>query len=131
MTTDHGISSPDADAADGDGDGDDTRVILSVTVFSLQAVPGLDALRKRRDTAGYRYDIESLSFDEPDAEVRANTLNDALLARVALLAPASEALHRPDVWVRFFVTLPRGAETITAETVRALASVNATLWIDA
>lgn len=124
MTTDHGFSS--SDAAD-----DDTRVILSVTVFSLQAVPGLDALKKRRDTDGYRYDIESLSFDEPDAEVRADTLNDALLARVALLAPAAEALHRPDVRVRFFVTLPRGAETITAETVRALASVNATLWIDA
>ena len=112
-------------------DDDEGHVILSVTVFGQNEVPGLDALTERREADGVRYDIETFAFDETDAGARAEKLNDAILERVALLAPAAEALHRADVWVRFFVTLPRGAETLRADTVRALADVNATLWIDA
>ena len=112
-------------------DDDEGHVILSVTVFGQNEVPGLDALTERREADAVRYDIETFAFDETDAGARAEKLNDAILERVALLAPAAEALHRADVWVRFFVTLPRGAETLRADTVRALADVNATLWIDA
>ncbi|WP_157550843.1 hypothetical protein [Microbacterium sp. Root553] len=106
-------------------------MILSVTVFGQDDVPGLEALTEHREADGIRYDITTFSFDETDADTRADMLNDAILDRVALLTPAAEALHRTDVWVRFFLTLPHGAETIRAETVRALAAVNATLWIDA
>ncbi|KQZ23923.1 hypothetical protein ASD43_05815 [Microbacterium sp. Root553] len=112
-------------------DDDDGHVILSVTVFGQDDVPGLEALTEHREADGIRYDITTFSFDETDADTRADMLNDAILDRVALLTPAAEALHRTDVWVRFFLTLPHGAETIRAETVRALAAVNATLWIDA
>ncbi len=48
-----------------------------------------------------------------------------------LAAVPRDALHDPDAFVRLFLTLPRGAETIDAETVKRLAEVNATVWIDA
>ena len=110
---------------------DDSQVILSVTAFGENPIPALEAFEVPQKNGGFRYDVGHVVFEESDWNARADALNDALTEHVARLAPAAAALHRPDVWVRFFLTLPRGAETITAEAVHGLASVNATLWIDA
>lgn len=120
---------PEADVSPNDED--DSQVILSVTAFGENPIPALEAFEVPQADGGFRYDVGHVVFKESDWSARADVLNDALTEHVARLTSATAALHRPDVWVRFFLTLPRGAETITAETLRGLASVNATLWIDA
>ena len=112
-------------------DDDDWEVILSVTAFGEKPIPALNVYATPQEDDSFRYDIGHVVFDEPNSSARADVLNEVLNEHVALLAPAANTLRRPDVWVRFFLTLPSGAETISADTVRALASVNATLWIDA
>lgn len=104
--------------------------MLSVTVFGDQPVPGLEASATPADD-GFRYDIGHVKFEERDGKARADVLNAVLDEHVDRLIPVAAELHRPDVFVRFFLTLPHGAETVHADTLKRLASVNATLWIDA
>ncbi len=121
----------ESDALPDDADNDHSMIILSVTVFSEDRIDGLAIFEVPSENGVFRYDVAHVDFEERDGNRRADVLNDTLNENIARLVPMAEALHAPGVWVRFFLTLPHGAETIAAETVRGLASVNATLWIDA
>lgn len=51
---------------------------------------------------------------------------------LGLVEPIPRAsLHDPGAFVCLFMTLCRGAETIDAKTLKRLADVKATIWIDA
>jgi hypothetical protein len=120
-----------SDPPQDDEDDDHSMIILSVTAFSEERIDELATFEVPWEDGVFRYDVGHVDFEEPDWDRRADVLNDMLNENIARLAPVADALHAPGAWVRFFLTLPRGAETIAAETVRGLASVNATLWIDA
>jgi hypothetical protein len=73
-----------------------------------------------------------VTFDEPNWEARAEKLNAVILEFVDRLHGVSPAvLNSPETFVRLFMTLPAGAETLDAGTVKRLADVGATIWIDA
>lgn len=118
------------------GDGEDTGyVIVSLHVFSNDAIAELDAWRiepKGSEAGPITYKIGTISFEEPCWERRIDALQatiDELLDRLANVPRAR--FHEADTFSRLYLTLPAGAETISAETVKRLAEVNAVLWIDA
>lgn len=114
---------------------DDTgHVIASFTVFSPTPIDALAEHLVVRDPPedAHRYDFGTVTFNELDAYRRADRLRetiDAFLNR--LVDVPREDLHASGAFVRLFITFPRGAETIQAQTVQRLAEVNATIWIDA
>lgn len=120
---------------DPDLDGDaDCWVTVSLSVFGAGRIERLeDYLQESAGpTDEHRYHLGTTTFNEPSwdrrAETLATTIND-LLDRLASIPP--DVLHAPTAFVRLFLTLPSGAETIDAKTLKRLAEVNATVWIDA
>ncbi|MDY0910731.1 hypothetical protein [Microbacterium sp. CFBP9034] len=125
MTDDLGVEDTD------DGEG---HVIVSFTVISVAPIEGLaQYLSESRTPADeFFYDLGTTSFEEREAEARADRLEATINAFLDLLEPIPhEALHDPGAFVRLFMTLCRGAETIHAKTLKRLADANATIWIDA
>jgi hypothetical protein len=114
---------------------DDGHVIVSLSVDSETNIAELGRWRmdsESDDAAQNSFDLGTISFDEPDWERRVIVLHstiDALLDRLAEVP--RDRLHQAGTIVRLFLTLPAGAETISAETVKRIAEVNAVLWIDA
>lgn len=121
-------SDPEAEA------GDNGYVIVSFTVISTAPIEGLaQYLRDSRTPADeFFYDLGTTSFEEPGSEARADKLQATINGFLDLVEPIPRAvLHHPGAFVRLFMTLCRGAETIDAKTLKRLADVNATIWIDA
>lgn len=113
---------------------DDGHVIVSFDVSSELPIEELkEYLREpKRPTGELRYLLGTTDFDEPSWERRASLLGSTINGFIDLLATIPrDVLHASTVFVRLYVTFPRGAETIDAQTVKRLAEVNATLWIDA
>ncbi|MFE1664560.1 hypothetical protein [Microbacterium sp. P02] len=113
---------------------DDSYVIVSFTVISAARIEGLTQYLAEPDTTfdGFFYDLGTTTFDEPGWEARADKLHQAINVSLDRVAPIPrELLTDPGTFVRLFVTLPSGAETIDAQTVKRLADANATIWIDA
>ena len=123
----------------GDGsitdDEDDGHVIVSLSVDSDEAIAELEGWRVDSDgtDVGYgAYRMGTISFDEPNGERRADALHAAMDTLLGRLADAPRArLRERGTVVRMHLTVPTGAETISAGMVTRLAEVNATLWIDA
>jgi hypothetical protein len=116
-----------------DPDVDAGQVIVSLTVFSADPIDQLASFGTER-AAGeseHRYSLGTITFDQPDWNARIDQLESALDTLLDFLDPLPEAvLHAEGTVVRIFMTLPRGAETISARLVRRLANLNVTLWID-
>lgn len=113
---------------------DDSHVIVSFTVISATRIEGLTQYLAEPTTTvdGFFYDLGSTTFDEPGWEARADKLHQAINASLDRVEPIPrELLNDPGTFVRLFVTLPSGAETIDAQTVKRLADANTTIWIDA
>lgn len=116
-----------------------TLVIFSLDVISEEPIPSLASLQAearphRIDDTHFQYHIGKVSFEEGDWTRRADLLDDAigeLLDRLDRTGVTPEELSDPAVFVRAFLTLPPGAETVRANLVQRLGRVNATLWIDA
>lgn len=122
--------SMDADGRDrGDG-----HVIVSFDVFSPKVIQELAdySSKIQAPTDSYRYRFETTTFDEPELQLRAakleSTINDYL---DRLQSVPRDVLHGQESFVRLYVSIPAGAETINARTVQRLAEANATIWIDA
>lgn len=109
------------------------HVIVSFSVFSLTRIGELSAFLEASSspTDDFHYRFGTTTFDEPAWERRAERLDAAINAFVDRLehVPRHE-LNAAGSFVRLFLTLPSGAETIDASTVKRLADVNATIWID-
>lgn len=119
---------------DPEDEADDGYVIVSFTVISQAPIEGLaQYLEGSRTPADeYFYSLGTTTFEEPGWEARADKLDATINAFLDLLEPIPrDVLHDPGAFVRLFMTLCRGAETLRAETVKRLADVNATIWIDA
>lgn len=109
-------------------------MILSFSVFSLTRIGELSAFLEEPSspTDEFHYQLGTTTFDEPAWERRAEQLRAAINAFVDQLEHVPrDVLNSPGSFVRLFVTLPSGAETIDANTVKRLGDVNATIWIDA
>jgi hypothetical protein len=113
---------------------DDSQVIVSFTVISATRIEGLTQYlaEPTATVGGFFYDLGTTTFDEPGWEARASKLHQAINASLDRVEPIPrEVLNDPGTFVRLFVTLPSGAETIDAQTVKRLADANTTIWIDA
>jgi hypothetical protein len=130
------VLTPETSAGDGSiaDDEDDGHVIVSLSVDSDEAIAELDAWRVDADDKdlGYSaYRLGTISFEEPDCERRADALRAAMDTLLDRLANVSRRrLNDRGTLLRLYVTVPSGAETISAKTVARLAEVNAALWID-
>ncbi|WP_413354678.1 hypothetical protein [Microbacterium sp. 1P06AB] len=110
------------------------HIIATFTVVAEAPVEGLEQYsRESRDPADpVVHHLGSVTIDEPDAKARADALESAIdvfLDRADHVP--RPVLHGPGVFVRLYVSFGHGAQTITSRTIRRLADVNATLWIDA
>ncbi|KTS11400.1 hypothetical protein [Microbacterium testaceum] len=117
-----------------DADADDGHVIISFDVSTAVRVGELEqSFRAQpRSSTSFRYRLGTVTFDEPDAKARADKLNAVIMEFVDRLHGVPPAvLDAPETFVRLFMTLPAGAETLHTETVKRLADVGATIWIDA
>jgi hypothetical protein len=113
---------------------DEGQVIASFTVISAARIEGLTQYLDEPTTAvdGFFYDLGTTTFDEPGWEARADKLHRAINAFLDRVEPIPrELLNDPGTFVRLFITLPSGAETIDAQTVKRLADANTAIWIDA
>lgn len=118
--------SPEAD--------DDGHVIVSFTVISAKRIEGLTEYLSEPTSSAedFFYDLGTTTFNEPGWEARADLLHQAINTLLDRVEPISrESLQDRGTFVRLFITLPSGAETIDAQTVKRLADANATIWIDA
>jgi hypothetical protein len=114
-------------------------MIFSLSVISEEPIGSLasyqtQARPRHAGNTHFHYDIGKVSFEEGEWRRRADLLNDAigeLLDRLDGTDVTPEELFDPGVFVRAFLTLPPGAETIRANLVQRLGRINATLWIDA
>ena len=107
---------------------------MSLTVFSAGPIDQLASLGGERaeGESEHHYALGTITFDQPDWSARIDELETALDTLLDLLDPVPQAvLHAEGTVVRLFMTLPRGAETISARLVRRFANANVTLWIDA
>lgn len=122
-------------AEDSDNKTDDVGfVIVSFTVVTAVPVEGL--VRHLRETRiegdEFIYDLGTETFEEPETQARANKLDATINGFLDLTRSIPrEVLHDPKAFVRLYLTFGRGAETVTAKTIKRLADVNATIWIDA
>ncbi|KTS91126.1 hypothetical protein NS183_05600 [Microbacterium testaceum] len=114
-------------------DADDGHVIVSFDVSTAVRVGELDQFRTQPGSApAFSYRLGTVTFDESNAKARADKLNAVIMEFVDRLHGVPPAvLDAPETFVRLFMTLPAGAETLHAETVKRLADVGATIWIDA
>jgi hypothetical protein len=116
-----------------DSDSGDGHVIISFDVSTAVRVSELEQVRTKSGSGPpFSYHLGTVTFDEPNWEARAEKLNAVILEFVDRLHGVSPAvLNSPETFVRLFMTLPAGAETLDAGTVKRLADVGATIWIDA
>jgi hypothetical protein len=118
------------DAAEDDDQG---QVIVSLDVFSPTPIEALSAFEwtsEARDD-GRRYQLGTIEFVEQDAEERAEALDSAVATLLGLLSGVPrELLFDEDAFVRLFLTLGRGAQTLRSSLVQRIAAVNGTVWID-
>lgn len=113
-------------------DADTGHVIVSLSVFTVVRIDELERYLRDRADSSFSYDLGTATFDEPAWEARADKLNATIHELVGQLASVPrDVLHAPESFVRLYMTLPSGAETLEARTVQRLAEVNATVWIDA
>lgn len=113
-------------------DADTGHVIVSLSVSTAVRVDELERYLRDPPVSPFVYDLGTVKFDEPAWEARADKLNATIHELVDQLASVPRAvLHAPESFVRLYMTLPSGAETLEARTVQRLAGVNATVWIDA
>lgn len=115
-------------------DADNGHVIVSFDVSTAVRVGELEQSFRAQpgSSTSFRYRLGTVTFDEPDAKARAGKLNAVILEFVDRLEGVPPAvLNAPETFVRLFMTLPAGAETLDAGTVKRLADVGATIWIDA
>ncbi|MDF2508416.1 MAG: Flp pilus assembly protein ATPase CpaF [Microbacterium sp.] len=122
----------DLDAVDDDDD-DHGQVIVSLDVFSPSPIEALSAFEwtsEPRDD-GWRYQLGTVDFDEPDADERAEALDSAVATLLGLLSEVPrEVLFAEGAFVRLFLTFGRGAQTLGSSLVQRIAAVNGTVWID-
>jgi hypothetical protein len=117
-----------------EADDDAGRVIVSLSVFSSSLVQELSQFLQGPSASPdkFHYRLGTATFDVPAWEPRAEMLHAAINDLLDRLERVPRALlNGPESFVRLFLTLPAGAETIDARTVKRLADVNATIWIDA
>lgn len=117
-----------------DPDADNGHVIVSFDVSTAVRVGELEQSFRAQpgSSTPFWYHLGTVTFDEPDWEARADKLNAVIMEFVDRLHGVPPAvLDAPETFVRLFMTLPAGAETLHAETVKRLADVGATIWIDA
>lgn len=118
--------------ADIEMDADTGQVIVSLSVSTAVRVDELERYLRDPPVSPFIYDLGRVKFDEPAWDARADKLNTTIHELVDRLESVPLAvLHAPESFVRLFMTLPSGAETLHAGTVKRLAEVNATVWIDA
>jgi len=113
---------------------DDGQVIVSFDVFSATPIDVLAPyLRESKAPSDeFHYDLGTTTFEESISSRRADRLETTIVDYIDRLAAVPrDLLHGDAAVVRLFVTLPSGAETIHAKTIKRLAEVNATIWIDA
>lgn len=120
----------DLDTTDHDDHG---LVIVSLDVFSPSPIEALSAFEwtsEPRDD-GWRYQLGTVSFDEPEADARADALDNAVMTLLDLLSEVPrEVLFDDRAFVRLFLTFGRGAQTLGSSLVQRIAAVNGTIWID-
>lgn len=120
----------DLDTTDHDDHG---LVIVSLDVFSPSPIEALSAFEwtsEPRDD-GWRYQLGTVSFDEPEADARADALDNAVTTLLDLLSEVPrEVLFDDRAFVRLFLTFGRGAQTLDSSLVQRIAAVNGTIWID-
>ncbi|MDF2558800.1 MAG: Flp pilus assembly protein ATPase CpaF [Microbacterium sp.] len=120
----------DLDTTDDDDHG---LVIVSLDVFSPSPIEALSAFEwtsEPRDD-GWRYQLGTVSFDEPEADARADALDNAVMTLLDLLSEVPrEVLFDDRAFVRLFLTFGRGAQTLDSSLVQRIAAVNGTIWID-
>lgn len=120
----------DLDTTDHDDHG---LVIVSLDVFSPSPIEALSAFEwtsEPRDD-GWRYQLGTVSFDEPEADARADALDNAVMTLLDLLSEVPrEVLFDDRAFVRLFLTFGRGAQTLDSSLVQRIAAVNGTIWID-
>ena len=124
-----------AETAPEDGvDGDDLGfIIVSLDVFSTAPIAELSAFERvdPNSDGERRYELGKISFEEEDATTRAQMLESTVLTLLDLLREVPRtALFDSGTFVRLFLTLGRGAQTLSSALVQKLAAVNATVWID-
>jgi len=110
------------------------HVIVSFTISAAAPIENLAQYLHPSPTPGaeFFYDLGMYTFEEPAAAARAKKLDATINGFLDLVeSTPRDALHHPEAFVRLFMTLGRGAETISATTLKRLADMNATLWIDA
>ncbi|BAJ75651.1 Flp pilus assembly protein, ATPase CpaF [Microbacterium testaceum StLB037] len=118
--------------SEADADDDAGHVIVSLSVSTTTRVDELERYLEDPSGPPFIYDLGMSSFDESAAEARADKLEMTITELVDRLEDVPRAvLHDPESFVRLYMTLPAGAETIGADIVKRLAEVNATIWIDA
>lgn len=108
-------------------------VIVSFTVLAATPIDGLVRYLHESRTRGdeFFYDLGTETFEEPEAQNRADKLDAAINGFLDLMEPIPrEVLHDSQAFVRLYMTFGRGAETVSAKALRRLAGVNATMWID-
>ncbi|WP_406246137.1 hypothetical protein ACI7YT_13795 [Microbacterium sp. M] len=117
-----------------DVDADDVGfVVVSFTVIAARPIDGLVRyLRESRTPDGeFFYDLGTETFEELEAENRADRLDAAINGMLDLVEHVPRSMfHDPHVFVRLYLTFGRGAETVSADALRRMADVNATMWID-
>ncbi|MFE6733925.1 hypothetical protein [Microbacterium sp. NPDC057650] len=115
-------------------DSADGYVIVSLTVVHADPIAELavyETFYERVTDGSHWYQLGTLSFSEKDAARRAEELDRTILTLIDRLDSApTELLRSEEVFTRLFITFPHGAETISASTLRRLADVGATIWLD-
>jgi hypothetical protein len=115
-------------------DSADGYVIVSLTVVHAVPITELAAYETfsgRVTDGSHWYQLGTISFEEKDSAQRAEELDRAILTLIDRLAGAPvDLLRSEEVFTRLFITFPHGAETISSSTLRRLADVGATLWLD-
>ena len=109
-------------------------VIVSFDVFTATRIEQLAEYSSESPSAGdgFHYSLGTTRFSEPSRQLRADLLRSRINQYLDLVATVSrEVLDAPDSFVRLFLTLSPGDETIDAVAVKRLADANATIWIDA
>ncbi|UNK69968.1 hypothetical protein [Microbacterium sp. H1-D42] len=110
------------------------HVIVSFTIGTAAPIENLVQYLHPSPAPGaeFFYDLGTETFEEPSSASRADKLDATINSFLELVeSTPRDALHHPEAFVRLFMTLGRGAETISATTLKRLADVNATVWIDA
>ncbi|UJP11276.1 hypothetical protein L2X99_07030 [Microbacterium sp. KUDC0406] len=115
-------------------DSADGYVIVSLAVVHAAPIAELAAYEtfdERVTDGSHWYQLGTLPFTEKDAARRAEELDRTILSLIDRLdgVPA-ELLRSEEVFVRLFITFPHGAETISSSTLRRLADVGVTIWLD-